>query len=201
MALLAILQLVAVGILLGLSIAAPPGPINATIAAQAARSWRAAASVGAGAITADLTFFGITYMGLTALVKEALSPLLFLGGGAIMLYMAYSTFRARGRGSPHGGPMRGRGTPYLIGLSIGITNPFQIAWWMTVGLAVVATYGLGILAGFFLGISGWVVAYTTVLRAGAVRYEGAYVAVTYLSVAVLTAFGVWFILSALAALL
>lgn len=46
-----------VGVILGLSIAAPPGPMNALIANSSLKSPLHGTSVGAGAMTADLFSF------------------------------------------------------------------------------------------------------------------------------------------------
>lgn len=191
------LQAVGTGVLLGLSIAAPPGPINATIATQVAtRSWFAGFLVGLGALTADATFFLITFYGLTrAIVGNEIGTALFAVGGLIMLFMAFSTFKsARSKA----GMKTGRQTrfPYLIGLSIGLTNPFQIGWWVTVGLGVLATFGLRILVGFFAGISLWVLAYTTSLAWAVSKYYRLYPYINYASAIALSAFGLWFLLTA-----
>jgi len=49
------------GMALGLSIAAPPGPVNAMIAFQSTRSPLRGFLVGLGAMTSDATFLFITY--------------------------------------------------------------------------------------------------------------------------------------------
>jgi threonine/homoserine/homoserine lactone efflux protein len=187
-----------IGILLGASIAAPPGPINATIATQVGiRSWWAGLSVGLGAITADAIFFLLTYFGLANLVlHDALNTTLFLIGGMIMLLMAYHTLRSvdlRVRMKTD----KQTEFPYLLGLSIGITNPFQIAWWITVGISVVSTYGLRMLLGFFIGVTAWVLAYASILTFGIAKHESFYHVVIYSSTIALGAFGLWFLFTAL----
>ena len=152
--------------------------------------------MGLGALTADVTFFLITFYGLTrAIVGNEIGTALFAVGGLIMLFMAFSTFRqARSKA----GMKTGRQTrfPYLIGLSIGLTNPFQIGWWVTVGLGVLATFGLRILVGFFAGISLWFLAYTTSLAWAVSKYYRLYPYITYASAIALAAFGLWFLLTA-----
>src|SRR2546430_2876290 len=56
-----ILWAVLAGAGIGLSLAAPPGPVNAIIASQTVtRSWRAGFLVGMGATTADTVFLGVS---------------------------------------------------------------------------------------------------------------------------------------------
>lgn len=192
-----LLQAVGTGVLLGLSIAAPPGPINATIATQVAtRSWFAGFLVGLGALTADGIFFLITFYGLTrAFVGNEAGIILFAAGGLMMLFMSFSTFK-------HARSKAGMKTvlqtrfPYLIGLSIGMTNPFQIGWWVTVGLGVLTTFGLRILVGFFAGISLWVIAYTASLAWAVSKYYRLYPYIVYSSAISMAAFGLWFLLTA-----
>ncbi len=47
------------GLALGLSLAAPPGPVNSVIASESLRSKIHGVSVGLGAMTADFVFFSI----------------------------------------------------------------------------------------------------------------------------------------------
>src|SRR2546426_12684193 len=55
---LEVVATVLAGLGIGLSLGAPPGPVNAIIASQTVtRSWRAGFLVGVGATTADSIFF------------------------------------------------------------------------------------------------------------------------------------------------
>src|SRR5208337_246688 len=113
------------GVILGISIAAPPGPVNAAAAYQVTKSWLAGWLTLLGATTADGVFFLLTYFGLTALIASGEArDLLFVVGGGFMLYLALSTLR-RAKEPPRTGPV-GRGRfPFLLGLTIGLTSPFQ----------------------------------------------------------------------------
>jgi len=181
---------------LGFTIAAPPGPINATAAQQATRSWLSSWLVLLGATTADGIFFVLTYFGLAALVASSeLKEALFLTGGAIMLWLAFVTLRSARR--PQKVRNRRTGYPYLLGLTIGISNPFQIAWWVTVGIGMITTFGLSIVVGFFSGIVSWTLLYSALLHASITRYARAYNVVVYASGVILAGFGVWFVYSAI----
>jgi len=135
-------QVFLTGVVLGLSIAAPPGPVNAASAFQVTKSWFAGWSTLLGATTADAIFFLLTYYGLTALIASGVvRDLLFAAGGFFMLFLGVTTLRSARR-EPRGGTKTGR--PYVLGLTIGLSNPFQLAWWITVGIGMVSTFGLGI---------------------------------------------------------
>src|SRR5439155_7361910 len=64
---LEILATVLAGMGIGLSLGAPPGPVNAIIASHTVtRSWRAGFLVGVGATTADTIFLAIAFLARTA---------------------------------------------------------------------------------------------------------------------------------------
>jgi len=184
------------GVVLGITIAAPPGPVNAMAAQQASRSWLSSWLVLFGATTADGLFFVLTYFGLTELIASSeVKEALFLAGGAIMLWLAYVTLRSAGR--PLQSKRQRTGYSYVLGFTIGISNPFQIAWWVTVGIGMIATFGLSIVVGFFTGIVGWTLAFATLLHESVTRYERTYAYVVYVSGAILVGFGIWFVYSAI----
>lgn len=186
------------GIVLGFSVAAPPGPVNATAAYEMTRSWLAGWSTLLGATTADAIFFLLTYFGLTALIASGeVRDVLFLIGGLLMLYLAFVTLRTAKR-APREETRTGR--PYVLGLTIGLSNPFQLAWWVAVGIGMVSTFGLSIVFGFFTGIIAWTLLFSSLLRAGLRRYREIYPYIVYASGATLLVFGAWFLFTAASSL-
>lgn len=131
--------------------------------------------------------------------KREARDLLFVVGGVFTLYFAYSTLR-QAKAMPASGPARGGRFPYLLGLTIGLTNPFQLAWWIAVGIGMVSTFGLSIVAGFFVGIIAWTLFFSTILRVGLTRYRRIYPVLVYVSGAILVLFGLWFLYSAISSL-
>lgn len=193
-------QVFLTGAVLGLSIAAPPGPVNAAAAYQVTKSWLAGWLTLLGATTADGIFFLLTYFGLTALISSGeVRNILFVVGGFLMLYLAYSTLKKAKRRVQAGSAKAGR-FPYFLGLSIGLTSPFQIAWWVAVGVGMISSFGLSIFVGFFAGILLWTLCYSTLLHAGVSRYSRIYPVLVYVSGAILLGFGVWFLYTAISAL-
>lgn len=145
------IYVVLIGYLLGLSLAAPPGPVNAVIMNESSKSTLHGTSVGAGAMTADLSFLVILYFG-RVIIPEWTFKYLYLFGGLIMIYLSISVIRSRM-------PSKTPKGNYLVGFSMGMTNPFQIIWWVTVGLFLIQRMSLFSIVGFFLGILTWIIAF------------------------------------------
>ena len=137
---------------LGLSMAAPPGPVNAMIAFVSVQSKLKGTAIGAGAMTADLIFFFLVFL-LKGLIPNELIRLLYLIGGSYTVFLGFLALRARMN-------LKIRtGGSYLVGLSMGITNPYQIAWWISFGIVMLDKFGIQSGIGFFSGIVLWIFAY------------------------------------------
>jgi threonine/homoserine/homoserine lactone efflux protein len=184
---LQLFQSVTLGLTLGLSLAAPPGPVNAVIAAEGAIRALKGTLVGLGALTADAIFMVLTVSLGTWLPQWASRPLTF-AGGVVFLVIAALVLRSR--------PSTGKPghVQYLTGLTMGLTNPFQIAWWLTAGLTLVTAFGLAVVASFFAGILLWITLFPQAVRRGVVAFGGrVLVAIKWISAGLLVAYGVWFI--------
>lgn len=184
------------GLWLGYSLAVPPGPMNALIAAWALRSFRHGFAVGAGAMSADFILMLITVL-LYAALKN-LGNVVFLpfslAGGIFFLYLAYKIGRSRApskREAGGGSPLRG----YFLGLSLGLVNPYQIGWWLTAGLSSIHNFGVEWAAGLFLAILTWIVAFPAAVRAGwELNSKATWLAIKIFSVTTLSAFGLFFLI-------
>lgn len=212
-----------IGVLFGLALAVPPGPINAIIAEETLLgSFRDGVKSGAGAMSADLSFFVLAVLGVGAFVLER--PLLQAGmigiGGVLMLVFGFSALReALGRAEWRTeAPASSRGFWKTFVLSI--TNPYQLAFWLTVGVAlirpdrlelgaylpvareiVVETGHPTLFVGFFTGIAIWIVSFPAALRILGDRIDRFAPAVAAISALVLLGFGGWFLIDSLGALL
>ena len=192
----------AAGILLGLSIAAPPGPMNALIASNTVtRSRLAGHLTGLGAMTADAIFLAVTVgVGSAIQPTRGFRILLYLLGAGVLFFLAARTYPLLRKGLEVR-KMPGSEDParaYLSGLLLGLTNPFQILWWLTAGLAFMTGIGPAVAAGFLLGIVTWIVAFPYTLDLASRRWKGTYRAVILASLVLLMVFGAY--LAALAAL-
>ena len=218
------------GVVFGLALAAPPGPMNAVIAEESVLRGRFAGfRAGLGAATADVIFFVLAYLGVVAVV-DAL-PLLRAGmvaaGGVLMLYFAVGAARgARASFRPTSGdePSIEAGKGFRKALVLALTNPYQVLFWLTVGVGllrpgeldvlarlpvvgtdlagtlVVSTGSPALIGGFFLGVLTWIVGFPAGLVAAENRAEAFAPVVAVASAAVLAGFGVYFLYDAVTTL-
>jgi len=195
------------GFALGLSLAAPPGPVNAAIASRSLSSWALGASLGFGALTSDMVYLAAVALG-GRLAPPWLLPAVGLAGSLLLAYLAAGAARAaaaelRGaRGSVPKAQLGGSASlakSYATGLAMGLTNPFQAGWWATVGLALVAELGAPLAAGFVCGIASWVLGFSFAVSRG--RESRKFRAAVYAaSSAALAAFALYLALSSAAKL-
>ena len=171
-----------IGALMGLSIAAPPGPINAMIAHESLKSPLHGTSVGAGAMTADFIFFLLTYF-FKSIIPSNYLFIFYIVGGAYMLYLAYGVLKAKELKAT----IRGS---YVKGLTTALVNPYQIGWWLTFGLSMLQQFSLYIAPGLFLGILIWIFSFPFIIN----KYGKNYVMyVKIFSFIVLSIFGAYFL--------
>ncbi|GGP21258.1 lysine transporter LysE [Thermocladium modestius] len=175
------------GMALGFSLAVPPGPMNALIAAESLRSPRHGTLVGAGAMTADAILMIISLL-LYQLIKPFIDYI-YLAGGAIMMYLAY--------GVVHSAPAQVSGKPsvsYVKGVMMGITNPFQVGWWVTAGLSFISVFGIESVAGLFTAIIIWITVFPVLVNLGK-KYGGstAFTIIKIISAAAIIGFGIYFL--------
>mgnify|MGYP006275301715 FL=1 len=245
----------ALGAVFGLALAAPPGPMNAVIAQESVvRGWRAGASAGLGAFTADAAFFVLAAVGVVEFVETAptLKAAMVAGGGVLMLYFAYGALGDVRDGAAFGvdpattadDDSGGAATPataepgaasagridadrrgFTKAFALAITNPYQIVFWLTVGVRmlqpgtvdvlshtpyvggtldgvlVVTTGSPALILGFFLGILCWVGGFPASLVAAGRRVDEFAPTVAAASAVVLAGFGVVFLYDAAGTLL
>lgn len=192
------------GVVVGLSLAAPPGPVNALIASHAVtRSWRAGFLVGFGAMTADAGFLALSVAANT-LVLRAVTwfPAVALLGAGVLVYFAIEAARSWSRDPVVGAQTkRAYATSYATGLGTNLTSPYPILWWLTAGLVLVAQVGPALLVGFFAGIFLWITGFPYALREAQRRFARTYHAVLAFSIVCLLVFATWLVWTAVDALL
>ncbi|MFA9425303.1 LysE family translocator [Natronorubrum sp. A-ect3] len=208
------------GVVFGLALAAPPGPMNAIIAEESVVSgWSAGFRAGLGAMVADVLFFLLTLAGAMTVIDRypAVRPVLYLAGGVLMLYFAIGAVEAARAATSFtdGGQSASKGFRKTFTLSL--TNPYQIGFWLTIGVGllesgtldvlafipgagdalegvlVVQTGSPSLLAGFFAGIAVWIIVYPAALVAADRRVDSFAPMIAAASGAVLAGFGVWFL--------
>jgi len=193
----------AAGLAIGLSLAAPPGPVNALIASRAVtRSWRSGFLVGCGAMTADAGFLVLSVLAFSLLsAVRSLFPFIALLGAAVMAYFAWRVTRSWNRiPAADSAEPNAHAASYATGLAVNATSPYPILWWLTGGLALIDRLGPAVLVGFFAGILLWISAFPWTLRTAQRRFARTYHAVLAFSVISLAAFAIWLVWSAFDAL-
>ncbi|MEM0118377.1 MAG: LysE family transporter [Conexivisphaerales archaeon] len=183
------LESVLLGAALAFSLAVPPGPINAMMAATSTTNkWRAT-QIGFGAMTADAIFLSIVVI-LHGAVPAFLKPPLAVIGGFLIIYMGARliTQKTETDQENKGG--------YLSGLFVGISNPYQLGWWVSGGLTMVSIFGYASLAGFFSALLLWVTAFPFTLNKLTERYrETLPKLIKIISALALFIFGIYFLIS------
>lgn len=207
------------GIVFGIALAAPPGPMNAVIAEESvAHGWVSGVRAGLGAMTADICFFVGALLGVVAIVERlpTLRAAMIAVGGVLMLYFAYDTATDLRSGFRSGdADEQGRG--FRRAFVLAITNPYQILFWLTAGVAllnpgtvdvlaplstalaglfVVQTGTPVLLVGLFAGVALWVVGFPATLIAARKRIDSFAPLTAGVSALVLGGFGVYFLVDA-----
>ena len=211
------------GAVFGLALAAPPGPMNAIIAEESVlRGWRAGFTAGLGAMVADLCFLALSLAGVVTVVQSMsrLRGVLFAIGGLLMLYFGVDAARGmRATLTPDKNP-DDKSKGFRRAFVLALTNPYQILFWLTVGvglltpgthdllaevqyvgdtlagLLIVETGSATLLVGFFGGIVCWIVGFPAGLVALGDRFERLTPLVAGVSALVLGGFGVAFLWAA-----
>jgi threonine/homoserine/homoserine lactone efflux protein len=184
----------AFGLLLGFSLTIPPGPMNALIASQSVATMRRGVITGLGAMSADLVLGVTVYLLATHFDLEGLIRWVYVLGCAVMAFFGY---RILARRSEETAPETGGLRTYSAALAVGISNPFQILWWLSAGLAFAYLGGLVLFLGLFGAIALWIVAFPFAVHAGVRRRPRVGRLVTWLSGGILVGFAVYFAVLAL----
>ena len=215
------------GVVFGLALAAPPGPMNAIIAEESViRGFTAGFKAGLGAMTADVIFFLLALFGAVTVVESL--PTLRAGmvavGGLLMLYFAYGALQNVDEAlTGDGTSEQSRG--FSKALVLGLSNPYQILFWLTVGIGllspgtldvlgqmpyagdglagilVVETGSPALLGGLFAGIIAWIIGFPAALVGAGRRVDALAPVVAGGSALVLAGFGLLFLYDGLSALL
>jgi len=153
------------GFLIGLSIAAPVGPIGVLCIRRTLTDGRLAGLVtGLGAASADAVYGSMAAFGLTLVTGflVAQENILRIVGGFFLLYLGIRTFLSHPSNEPASAERNGLPGAYLSTFFLTLTNPLTILSFAAIfaGLGL-ATEERGLLAaillvvGVFLGSASW----------------------------------------------
>lgn len=149
------------GILLGLGVAIPIGPLNILIMNYSLSSFGRGFALGMGAMSADIGYFVLLSLGVLAIFDQ---PLIFksiaIFGAIFLLYMSYACYKnankmlAKIANSKHGESLL---ACYLKGLGLNSINPFIVGFWLSLSSVVASSANWMISAlGVLLALFGWV---------------------------------------------
>lgn len=178
-----------IGVALGFTLAVPPGPMNALIAAESVKAWRRGFLTGLGAMSADGVLAVVIYALSQNVDLQAYLRAVYAVGAVVMTYFALRLLRPAPAGTAApAGVVR----TYSTALGLGLSNPLQILWWLTAGLAFAYLGGLVVFAGLFGAIAVWITLFPWAIHEGAQRSARAQRVVVALSGVILAAFAVYF---------
>ena len=195
------------GLLLGFSIAAPVGPIGLLCIRRSLADGRLVGLLtGLGAATADAVYGGIAAFGLTAVSGTLVGYRTWLGlfGGAFLCYLGVRTFISK-PGERVASAGRDRlASAYVSTFVLTLTNPMTILSFVAIfaglGMASGADYSRAalVVTGVFAGSAAWWLLLSTVTAMLRSKLgEGPMRLVNHVSGAIILAFGVYAVATAI----
>ena len=150
------------GILLGLGVAIPIGPLNILIMNYSLSSFGRGFALGMGAMSADILYFVLLSLGVLVVFDN---PWIFksiaIFGAIFLLYMAWACYKnaskmlAKITSTERGESLL---ACYLKGLGLNSINPFIVGFWLSLSSVVVSSANWMIAAlGVLLALFAWVV--------------------------------------------
>jgi threonine/homoserine/homoserine lactone efflux protein len=125
------------------------------------------------------------------IISGAILRAIYIAGGIYMTLLAVLIAISTPKRANNEGGDRSMNTliSYSTSLALGLTNPYQILWWLSAGLSFFTIFGLAAIAGLFMAILVWITIFPLLVRAG-YYYGGkiAIIAIKAFSVSILIAF-------------
>ena len=149
------------GILLGLGVAIPIGPLNILIMNYSLSSFGRGFALGMGAMSADILYFVLLSLGVRVVFDN---PWIFksiaIFGAIFLLYMAWACYKNASKMlAKISNTERGESllACYLKGLGLNSINPFIVGFWLSLSSVVVSSANWMIAAlGVLLALFAWV---------------------------------------------
>ena len=129
-------------ILLGLTLAAPIGPVNLEMIKRGLNSgFKQAFLTGAGAMCADITYLILIFFGLTSFLNIYFMKI-FLGiaGSLVLIYLGLTSAKGFFKKAETSGKQSKKffKNSYVTGYVLAISSPMTIVWWTGVFGALLA---------------------------------------------------------------
>ena len=162
------------GVLMGLGVSVPIGPVNVLIMSYALQSYTKALCLGLGAMSADMLYLALSAFGISQLAKI---PIVFacisVFGAAFLLYIALGIYRDAKRSVRLQSVERGSHVAVFgKGFLLNIFNPYVIMFWLSVSASIGREcFGLA-LAGLVCGILSWITLFALAVYKSRAKISG-----------------------------
>ena len=149
------------GILLGLGVAIPIGPLNILIMNYSLSSFGRGFALGMGAMSADILYFVLLSLGVLVVFDNTwIFKSIAIFGAIFLLYMAWACYKNASKMlAKISNTERGESllACYLKGLGLNSINPFIIGFWLSLSSVVASSANWMIAAlGVLLALFAWV---------------------------------------------
>ncbi|MCI7236660.1 LysE family transporter [Campylobacter sp.] len=149
------------GILLGLGVAIPIGPLNILIMNYSLSSFGRGFALGMGAMSADILYFVLLSLGVLVVFDNTwIFKSIAIFGAIFLLYVAWTCYKNASKMlAKISCAERGENllACYLKGLGLNSINPFIIGFWLSLSSVVVSSANWMIAAlGVLLALFAWV---------------------------------------------
>ena len=149
------------GILLGLGVAIPIGPLNILIMNYSLSSFGRGFALGMGAMSADILYFVLLSFGVLVVFDNTwIFKSIALFGAIFLLYMAWACYKNASKMlAKISNTERGESllACYLKGLGLNSINPFIVGFWLSLSSVVASSANWMIAAlGVLLALFAWV---------------------------------------------
>lgn len=148
------------GILLGLGVAVPFGPLNVLILSYALKSFKNAFALGLGAMSADIFYMLLLLLGALHFLSEGLvRQIVAVLGFCFLTYMAFLMLKSKAKTLEFNAKFQQESVlkSYFKGFGLNILNPFIIGFWASVSLIFTQSASAQMMVlGLFLAILAWV---------------------------------------------
>jgi L-lysine exporter family protein LysE/ArgO len=200
------IELLIRGIIVGISLGAPVGPVNVEIVRRGLRNgFLSGWQVGIGATTADAIYCLLIIAGLTPLIDQLIvRTILWTLGTAFLFFLGWSSIKpviwpGRMIVDYNGAFKR---SSFVTGFLIAALNPMGIFFWLSVGGGLVASgveqasdlFGIAaIVIGVISGLIIWITTLSTLVHGGR-RFvsDQVYRWINFASGLIIIGFGLWF---------
>ena len=150
------IELLAIGFVIGLTGAAVPGPmLFATIEASLRRGWIAGPLIVLGHAAVEVLICAVIFLGFSIANDIIFNIVSLVGGGALIIFGMMTIGSSRNATFD---VKRGiAGSPVASGILTSVSNPYFLIWWLTIGSSMVMDgLKIGFVAAALFIIGHWI---------------------------------------------